>query len=64
MGDRTPGVTFSYAAKAHPELSQNDTRLVFTYNTNENTPKGSLPTSAKVYTPRFLEIDFQICDSL
>lgn len=50
---------FIYAAKVHPELSQTDAEIVFTYNVNQMDPQGLISNVAKpqywgLYVPQFV----------
>lgn len=49
--------TYSYAAKAHPELARNPNELIVTYATNSmNFP--DLFDDARIYWPRFVRVTF------
>lgn len=48
---------FSYAAKAHPELSTSPNELLVTYATNSN-QFDDLLTDARLYWPRFVRLKF------
>ncbi|MEE4311217.1 MAG: DUF4185 domain-containing protein [candidate division KSB1 bacterium] len=48
---------FCYAAKAHPELAENDNEIIVTYMTNSKN-LSDLYKDLRVYYPRFLKIQF------
>ena len=58
LRDRANG-TFSYAAKAHPELvgSGNARRLIFSYNTNAGPGLSALVNKTWAYHPSFVQVD-------
>jgi hypothetical protein len=50
--------TYSYAAKAHPELSKNPNELIVTYATNSMDFSDPF-TDARIYWPRFVKLTFE-----
>jgi len=53
------GSYFSYAAKAHPEYTKNDTitQIVFTYNIQPVGGAAAICQQINTYTPRFVQLD-------
>ena len=57
-GKRWHEKTYSYAAKAHPELSRSPNELIVTYATN-SMHFADLFDDARLYWPRFVKLTFQ-----